>query len=147
MAGRDSQGYAPSRKRSGQRSMSPTLAGTLSPLRDEPTRACMRPDRSRASPSRAAPRSHGLRPLLALTILLRLVEALKIIDIPFALTAGGPGRAKETFSIFIYRTAFTGFDVGYASAASFLFLIIVLVVVNAFVIFGRFRSSWDFQAR
>ena len=76
-----------------------------------------------------------------------LVEALKIIDIPFALTAGGPGRANETFSIFIYRTAFTGFDVGYASAASFLFLIIVLAVVNVFVIFGRFRSSWEYQAR
>jgi multiple sugar transport system permease protein len=88
-----------------------------------------------------------LRPLLALTILLRLVEALKIIDIPFALTAGGPGRANETFSIFIYRTAFTGFDVGYTSAASFLFLIVVLVVVNAFVLFGRFRASWEFQGR
>ena len=88
-----------------------------------------------------------LRPLLVLTILLRLVEALKIIDIPFALTAGGPGRANETFSIFIYRTAFTGFDIGYASVASFLFLIVVLVVVNAFVLFGRLRSSWDFQER
>ena len=65
MAGRDSQGYAPSRKRCGQRSMSPTRAGTVSPLRDEPTRACMRPDRSRASPSRAAPRSHGPRKLSA----------------------------------------------------------------------------------
>jgi len=88
-----------------------------------------------------------LRPLLALTLLLRMVEALKIIDIPFALTAGGPGRANETFSIFIYRSAFTGFDVGFASAASFLFLIVVLVVVNAFVMFGRFRSAWEFQGR
>jgi len=84
-----------------------------------------------------------LRPLIALTILLRLVEALKIIDIPFALTAGGPGRANETFSIFIYRTAFTGFDIGYASAASFLFLVVVLVVVNAFILLGRFRARWD----
>ena len=84
-----------------------------------------------------------LRPLIALTVLLRLVEALKIIDIPFALTAGGPGRANETFSIFIYRTAFTGFDVGYASAASFLFLVVVLVVVNAFILFGRFRTIWQ----
>jgi multiple sugar transport system permease protein len=88
-----------------------------------------------------------LRPLIALTLLLRLVEALKIIDIPFALTAGGPGRANETFSIFIYRTAFTGFDIGYASAASFLFLVVVLAVVNAFVIFGRFRTSWEAPAR
>jgi multiple sugar transport system permease protein len=84
-----------------------------------------------------------LRPLIGLTVLLRLVEALKIIDIPFALTAGGPGRANETYSIFIYRTAFTGFDVGYASAASFLFLVVVLVVVNAFILFGRFRTVWQ----
>ena len=87
-----------------------------------------------------------LRPLIGLTVLLRLVEALKIIDIPFALTAGGPGRANETFSIFIYRTAFTGFDVGYASAASFLFLVVVLVVVNAFILFGRFRTIWQVEA-
>jgi multiple sugar transport system permease protein len=86
-----------------------------------------------------------LRPLLALTLLLRLVEALKLIDIPFALTAGGPGRANETFSIFIYRTAFTGFDIGYASAASFLFLVVVLVVVNAFLVLGRLRASWEME--
>jgi multiple sugar transport system permease protein len=86
-----------------------------------------------------------LRPLLALTLLLRLVEALKLIDIPFALTAGGPGRANETFSIFIYRTAFTGFDIGYASAASFLFLVVVLVLVNAFLVLGRLRASWEME--
>ena len=84
-----------------------------------------------------------LRPLLALVLLLRLVEALKIIDIPFALTAGGPGRANETFSIFIYRAAFTGFDIGFASAASFLFLVVVLVIVNTLILFGRFRQSWE----
>jgi multiple sugar transport system permease protein len=84
-----------------------------------------------------------LRPLLALTLLLRLVEALKIIDIPFALTAGGPGRANETFSLFIYRAAFTGFDIGFASAASFLFLIVVLMVVNTLVLLGRFRTGWE----
>ena len=86
-----------------------------------------------------------LRPLIFLTVLLRLVEALKIIDIPFALTAGGPGRANETFSIFIYRTAFTGFDIGYASAASFMFLVVVLAIVNAFILFGRFRTIWQVE--
>lgn len=84
-----------------------------------------------------------MRPLIGLTVLLRLVEALKLIDLPFALTAGGPGRANETYSIFVYRTAFTGFDIGYASAASFLFLVVVLAVVNGFILIGRFRAGWE----
>jgi multiple sugar transport system permease protein len=87
-----------------------------------------------------------LRPIIGLALLLRLVEALKIIDIPFALTAGGPGRANETFTIFVYRTAFTGFDIGYASALSFIFLLVAVVIVNLFLIFGRFREMWQTEA-
>lgn len=88
-----------------------------------------------------------LKPIIGLTLLLRLVEALKIIDIPFALTAGGPGRANETYTIFVYRSAFTGFDLGYASALSFVFLLVVVVIVNVFLLFGKFREMWQLEAR
>jgi multiple sugar transport system permease protein len=82
-----------------------------------------------------------LRPILGITILLRMIEAWKVIDIPFAFTKGGPGTATQTYTIYVWRQAFTSFDLGYASALGILFLILVLVVVNLILRFGGLRTS------
>jgi multiple sugar transport system permease protein len=82
-----------------------------------------------------------LRPILGITILLRLIEAWKIIDVPFAFSKGGPGIATQTYTMYVWRNAFTSFDLGYASALGILFLILVLVVVNLVVQVGDLRSS------
>lgn len=82
-----------------------------------------------------------LKPVLGITILLRVIEAFKVLDIPFAFTKGGPGIATQTYSMYIWRTAFTSFDLGYASALGILFLILVLVVVNIILWAGRLRGS------
>ena len=103
MAGRDSQGYAPSRKRCGQRSMSPTRAGTVSPLRDEPTRACMRPDRSRASTSRAAPRSQRAAEALGAA----LPEDVAVLDAEEA-PAGFHARFSARSRSYRYRLRVDG---------------------------------------
>ena len=71
-----------------------------------------------------------MAPTLWLILLLRLVEAFKVFDIPVSLTLGGPGRATEVFSLFTYRTAMRFFDFGYAAAQAFLLLAIVMVIVT-----------------
>ncbi|TME80615.1 MAG: sugar ABC transporter permease [Chloroflexi bacterium] len=48
--------------------------------------------------------------------------------IAFVLTGGGPNNASQTLSVFIYQTAFQFFRVGYASAASMVLLLIMIVV-------------------
>ncbi|HYZ04087.1 MAG TPA: sugar ABC transporter permease, partial [Rubrobacter sp.] len=76
-----------------------------------------------------------LAPLLWLILLLRMVEAFRVFDIPTSLTLGGPGRATEVYSLYTYRTALRFFDHGYAAAQGILLLVIVMFIVT--LIFTR----------
>lgn len=82
-----------------------------------------------------------MMPILWLILLLRLVEAFKVFDIPTSLTLGGPGRATEVYSLFTYRTALRFFDHGYAAAQGFLLLFIVMLIVS--LLFGRIRGLYE----
>ncbi len=81
-----------------------------------------------------------LQPTIILVLVLRIAEAFKVFDIPFTLTAGGPGAATQVFSMFAYRTSRRFFDFGYGSALAFLLLIAVLIVVLGF--FNRIRQAY-----
>ena len=65
-----------------------------------------------------------LMPHILLAALLRSIDSFKIFDKVYALTGGGPGQATETLSMFVYRLGFRFFDVGLASAAA-----VIMVVV------------------
>jgi multiple sugar transport system permease protein len=82
-----------------------------------------------------------MAPILWLILLLRLVEAFKVFDIPSSLTLGGPGRATEVYSLFTYRTALRFFDHGYAATQGFLLLIIVSIIIS--LLYGRIRDLYD----
>ncbi len=82
-----------------------------------------------------------MAPTLWLILLLRLVEAFKIFDIPASLTLGGPGRATEVYNLFTYRTALRFFDHGYAATQGFLLLFIVMVIVT--LLYGRLRDIYE----
>jgi multiple sugar transport system permease protein len=81
-----------------------------------------------------------LQPTIIIVLLLRLAEALKLFDIPFALTGGGPGIATQSYSFFAYRTGLRYFDVGYASALAYGLLIIVMIIITLF--FKRLRNTY-----
>ncbi|MCS6849502.1 MAG: sugar ABC transporter permease [Anaerolineae bacterium] len=85
-----------------------------------------------------------MTPTLFLILLLRLVEAFKVFDIPTSLTLGGPGRATEVYSLFTYRTAMRFFDHGYAAAQGFLLLVIVSVIVT--LLFRRIGRLYDVES-
>ena len=81
-----------------------------------------------------------LQPVIIIVLLLRLAEALKLFDIPFALTGGGPGIATQSFSFLAFRTGLRYFDVGYASAMAYCMLIVVMIIVTMF--FNRLRRIY-----
>jgi multiple sugar transport system permease protein len=56
-----------------------------------------------------------LAPVLAIALLLRAVEAIKIFDIVFVTTAGGPGSATETITMYARTVGMQRFSLGYAS--------------------------------
>lgn len=68
-----------------------------------------------------------LLPLSVAVVFIRLIEGFKVIDTVFVLTGGGPGTATETLTLFAYKEGFKKFDLGSASALSFLFLIVVIL--------------------
>jgi len=67
-----------------------------------------------------------LRPVIVVTLLIRLIFAVKTFDLIFVMTRGGPGTATDFISYFIYRSAFYGLNIGQASAISVILLVIVL---------------------
>jgi multiple sugar transport system permease protein len=59
---------------------------------------------------------------------------------PFLLTAGGPNHASETLPVFIYQQALGSGQLGYASAISFLLLLVNLVVALVYLRLLRRRA-------
>ncbi len=65
-----------------------------------------------------------LKPLFLVIILFRSFELLRVFDIVWTLTRGGPGRATETISFHIYSRTFQSYALGYGAAMSYVLFII-----------------------
>ena len=63
-----------------------------------------------------------------LVLFLQAIASFKIFGQVFFITEGGPGGASRTLLQYVYETGFTTFQMGRASAASFVLLAIILVV-------------------
>lgn len=61
--------------------------------------------------------------------LIQFVWAMKAFDTIFVLTRGGPAGSTTTLNYFVYQEAFQSFDLGRASAAAYVLLLVTLVVV------------------
>ena len=48
-----------------------------------------------------------IRPVLMVVVLIRLIDSIRVFDLVFVLTRGGPGTATEVLSVFSYVTGFT----------------------------------------
>lgn len=67
-----------------------------------------------------------LAPTFYLVLMLKLITSFKIFGQVFLISGGGPGRETLPLIQYIYETAFTRNDMGYASAMSYaLFIILV----------------------
>lgn len=69
-----------------------------------------------------------LRPVLYVTLMIRLVDSLKIFDIIFILTRGAPGRATETIGLLTYNTGFNFLETGRAAALGVAVAVLTLPV-------------------
>lgn len=63
-----------------------------------------------------------------LVAVLQVIASLKVFDQMYIMTAGGPNFATRSILEYVYDEAFTNFRVGYASAVSMLFFVVVLAV-------------------
>jgi multiple sugar transport system permease protein len=82
-----------------------------------------------------------MAPVLFTVTMLRMVEAFKMLDIPFSMTNGGPGSSTQTMSFYIYLTGLRNFNQGYASAMAYFLLIGMLIIGSIF--FRRMRQNFE----
>jgi multiple sugar transport system permease protein len=82
-----------------------------------------------------------LAPTMLVALLIRLMDAFKTFDLVFVLTQGGPGMSTEILNYYTYRYGFKFFHLGYASALSWL-LVIVVTIISMFLI-KRIRSRGE----
>ena len=74
--------------------------------------------------------------VIAITLMMRLIDAFRVLEVVYVLTFGGPGDSTEILSLHIYKTAFVGQQLGVASAIS-----VLLLVVVALLSWGALRLS------
>jgi multiple sugar transport system permease protein len=63
-----------------------------------------------------------------LVAVLQVIASLKVFDQMYIMTQGGPNFATRSILQYVYDEGFTNFRVGYASAVSMLFFVVVLAV-------------------
>lgn len=68
-----------------------------------------------------------LKPVLKICMTFSLIGALKVFDLIYVLTNGGPFFSTEVPSIYMYTTIFDSFNYGYGSTVS------VFIIVECFV--------------
>ena len=71
-------------------------------------------------------------PLLAPSITINLVNstigALKIFDLPFIMTSGGPGHSSESLAMMMYSYSFGLDKMGYGTAISIMLVVFIMIV-------------------
>ncbi|WDZ80068.1 sugar ABC transporter permease (plasmid) [Ensifer adhaerens] len=70
-----------------------------------------------------------LKPVIAIALLLRVMDALRLFDLVFILTGGGPADRTKVLSLYIYQVAYRFADPGYAAAIS-LFVLFVTILLS-----------------
>ena len=84
-----------------------------------------------------------LKPVIVIALLLRTMDTLRIFDQIFIMTGGGPANATETLSLYIYRHGFRFYNIGYATAMSFLLLIFTVIISNFFIKFLKTEKVFE----
>jgi len=74
-----------------------------------------------------------LIPSLVAVLILRTADTLKLFDMVFTMTRGGPGAATEFIAVLIERVGNRQFDIGMASAQSIIMLAITIVLARIYL--------------
>jgi len=76
-----------------------------------------------------------IKAVIAIAIGLRVIECLKIFDLLFVMTGGGPAVATESLSLFLYKQTFQSLEWSYVAAIGLTVLVAISIVTG--VVLGR----------
>ncbi|MEU9792581.1 sugar ABC transporter permease [Streptomyces sparsogenes] len=69
-----------------------------------------------------------LRRTTGVVVILQILASLKIFDQVYIMTGGGPDDTTRPILQYVYQSGFTGYRIGYASAVSYLFFALIVIV-------------------
>jgi multiple sugar transport system permease protein len=78
-------------------------------------------------------------PAILFVMLTSMIGTFQYFALGWLLTQGGPNRATEFFSIYLYRNAFVFFKMGYASALAW---ILFLIILGLTILIFRTSARW-----
>ena len=81
-----------------------------------------------------------LRPYIVVALLLRTIFEFRAFDNIYVLTSGGPANATMTLSMFTYLASFVRFDLSLGAAASWLMLLMSMLLCLVFIFTVRRRD-------
>lgn len=84
-----------------------------------------------------------ITPTIYFNLVLGVIGSLQVFAAAFVATAGGPAYATWFYSLLVYNNAFQYFNMGYASALTWLFAIVIIVLT---LIQVRFSRSWVYYS-
>jgi len=71
-----------------------------------------------------------LKPVIVTTLMLGAIFTIKVFDLVWVITGGGPGNASHLFSTFSYHLAFDNLNFGLGSAVAVIMILIIIIVVG-----------------
>lgn len=74
-----------------------------------------------------------LRPALLVALLFRALDAFRIFDVVYVMTAGGPGTATEVVSLYTFSTLLQHLRFGYGSALSMIIFMATFVLALLYI--------------
>ncbi|ACM06231.1 carbohydrate ABC transporter permease [Thermomicrobium roseum] len=74
-----------------------------------------------------------LQPFFGLSGIFLLTELLRLYELPFYLTQGGPGNSTVVLGIYLFKLAFNFFDLGRSAALALLYVILLSLVAIGYV--------------
>ncbi len=80
-----------------------------------------------------------LKPVIVVALLFRTIDAVRIFDLIYVLTGGGPGGSTTSMSVYAYNYLVSG-DFGYGSAISVALFIIAAILSILYIKLGKFKE-------
>lgn len=81
-----------------------------------------------------------IRPIVIVALLFRTIDAIRVFDLIYVITGGGPGGATTSLSLYGYKFFLLG-DFGYGSSVSIILFLIAFLMAIVYVKIGRFREA------
>ncbi|MCX6089202.1 MAG: sugar ABC transporter permease [Candidatus Atribacteria bacterium] len=80
-----------------------------------------------------------LRPVIGLTLAIRVMDLFRNADLVYVITSGGPGTSTEVLAFSVFKKAFVIFQIGDAAATA-----IILVILTTFIVSSLIKR-WDIE--